>query len=178
MQVSQVVFQEASARTPRVVPDLISAYFDMVYRYILFCAERLVSHPTFPTTMQLAVACLNLTEKEPLRFPPTFLPVRYGELEMTARATVLRSVESAFDHDRPALQGGVYFPRASNQPPEPAVGEPRAGLGRRQRSRHCAGEHPPFSKLPGLIPARVPHFSVRRVASLCVPSPSSCAELL
>ena len=29
---SQIVFEEAGAKTPSHIPELISAYFDMIYR--------------------------------------------------------------------------------------------------------------------------------------------------
>ena len=53
--------------TSHPLPDVITAYFEMCYRFLLFCPDALVAQASFPSTMDLSLACIPLKEKEPLR---------------------------------------------------------------------------------------------------------------
>lgn len=48
-------------------PEVVTAYFEMCYRFLIFCPEAIVSHPSLRSVLDLATACVVLKEKEPLR---------------------------------------------------------------------------------------------------------------
>lgn len=51
------LFQAASR--PGEVPQVIRAYFELLYRFLLFCPAALVGSPELDTALQLALACVG-----------------------------------------------------------------------------------------------------------------------
>jgi hypothetical protein len=48
---------------PADCPELVKAFFDMGYRYSLFCPGALFAAPELPTMFELCVACVGNQER-------------------------------------------------------------------------------------------------------------------
>ncbi|RLN76407.1 hypothetical protein DYB28_007742, partial [Aphanomyces astaci] len=63
-----------SVPSPRHIPDLVRAYFELVQRALVFCPSSIVSDAEFPPILHLAIACLmDLNQREALRAVVVFV---------------------------------------------------------------------------------------------------------
>ncbi|CAN0463382.1 unnamed protein product, partial [Hapterophycus canaliculatus] len=49
---------------PGEVPQLVRAYFELLYRFLLFCPAGLLASPELDTALRLAVACVGASDLE------------------------------------------------------------------------------------------------------------------
>ncbi|CAN0496625.1 unnamed protein product, partial [Laminaria digitata] len=54
---------QAAAR-PGEVPQLVRAYFELLFRFLLFCPAGLLGSPELDTALRLAVACVGASDLE------------------------------------------------------------------------------------------------------------------
>ena len=72
--VSQFTFKVASTSSViRDHPETLQAYFDMTYRYFLFCPDALFASSSFPNVIRLAIASCNNQERSSIRSVLSFL---------------------------------------------------------------------------------------------------------